>query len=520
MKSIKSFPVETLFFILTLLLAVSFGLFLSMERVTDPFLYYDVAFIKSIQDSAQVLIPETGPYTSLKPVIGRQILMMQYVSMMGVTPEALQFLPIGSILVMATLYLVAVKLLHSPAIASMVTLYLAFNLSHAAALYSIFAYAFGLPVFLGLVLFAMRIFHRRTIVEVFLMLLLYVGVHFIHYTLATWLITFLIGANILIGVQKALPQVAPFFKPKPVYYLTTSFTVIFLAFNETLYNSYLPLFGLDALDGAIQNFLSYVSIDPSTINRSSYRFIRPASVGLISAITLVLILLPIFVGIVGDLYRLLVNRKSAAAEDSDFPVRTGILTMGFVDSFSYAIRGRISTKSFSMIFPLLSLCYVQRVRQQWLPYGFAALLLVTSIAKFAIFYNHDQVVGNGVTQTDLAAVLPSATWLHHQVESSQYTIQSDLNLYGKYLVASVDQKQTPAFQSYKEDLYEKVLGVSTSEGFKRKDEINVIAIDRNSKEPVIGFVWARFQPFRNYLAQIRGWFKIRFTLLIYRQKSI
>src|SRR5690349_17258884 len=127
------------FFFLTALLSLGFGAYLSINRVTDPFLYYDVAFVKSFQQQAQMNIPETGPFSSLSFVPGRELLMAQFANMMGISAETLQFLPLGVIIVALTLYVLCQRLFQSPPIACLMTIYLAFNLSHASALYSVFA---------------------------------------------------------------------------------------------------------------------------------------------------------------------------------------------------------------------------------------------------------------------------------------------------------------------------------------------------------------------------------------------
>lgn len=499
---------EITLFIFTLFASVIFGLYLSANRVTDPFLYFDVAFVKSLVGQSRLVIPETGPYASLEPVVGREMLMIQYVNMMGISPEVLQFLPLGAILLAATFYTVAYRFLKSPLLAMLVTLYLAFNLSHSAALYSIFAYALALPIFLGLVLISTQVFEKRGVIEIFLMLVLYLGVHYIHYTIATWLITFLIGANAIIGLQHVLVSKWVTRPPSPVYYLTTSFIIIFLAFNETVYDSYLPLFGLNALDGAVQNFLSYISLSRFTVEDSPYQFVRPLSVGLISTVTLLIILIPTIIGIMKDGWRLHTAHQQSFLPYNDLPPRGGIFTMGVIDSISYSIRGSISTKTFSIVFPLLSMIYVQQLNKKWLTYGMAVLLLLTSIVKFGIFYSNSYVINNPNGNMEPYIATASAQWLDEYVYEDQYVITADLNLYGRLLLESVEDDKTPMLRGFDENMYAMLVSeqfpslsqAKTSSGYT----MNLIALDTSSIEPVLGFVWSRFQPLQMHLASIRN----------------
>ena len=494
----RPFSTHVAYFLLTLLISVGFGVYLSAQRVTDPFLYYDVAFVKSLQHETKMVIPDSGPFASLEPVMGRQILMSEFANMMGIAPEVLQFMPIGAILVAITLYFLLLRLTKSPLLACLVTLYLTLNLSHAAALYSVFAYALAIPLCFGLILVAMRLFSLRGRLEILLMLLLFVGVHFIHYTISTWLILFLVGANGMIWLQRRLARNGRLIRAIPVFYLMTVFLVIFLAFNKTIYTSYLPLFGWEALDGAIQNFLSYISINPTLVNRSPYSFTRSIALGLIGTITLVLILTPVGIGILSDVWQL-VKRVETRITDWRMPFIWGIFVIGVVDALSYAVRGSISTKTFSMLFPIVVMLYFQR--WQKLPYviAMAAVLLLTSFIKIGIFYQNAYVIGPHNLNTPMEAMLPSAEWLHTHQTKQDYPILADLNLYVKYLVASVDQPQTPIFVSYTESRFARVIGQSDEAWEVQPD---VIAIDRVSVEPVVGYVWVRLAPLGSYEADI------------------
>ena len=76
----------TFFAVVALLLSTAFGLYLGWKRVTDPFLYYDVSFVKTALTRARIDIPDTGPFASLEYVPGRQVLMLEFANMMGVEP--------------------------------------------------------------------------------------------------------------------------------------------------------------------------------------------------------------------------------------------------------------------------------------------------------------------------------------------------------------------------------------------------------------------------------------------------
>src|SRR6266480_2509217 len=90
---------EWAFLAATLLVSLGFGAYLSYRHVTDPFLYYDVGFVTSLSHSSQMVIPNSGPFASLTFVPGRELLMSLLSNMLGIDPQVLQFLPIGSVLI-------------------------------------------------------------------------------------------------------------------------------------------------------------------------------------------------------------------------------------------------------------------------------------------------------------------------------------------------------------------------------------------------------------------------------------
>jgi len=500
MKS-KRLSVDLAFLLPTILLSTCFGAFLSLQRVTDPFLYYDIAFVKSIQQETQMVIPETGPYASLSFVAGREILLTQFANMMGIGPKQLQFLPLGTVLLSSTLYFLALRLLKSPVVASLVTLYLTLNLSHATALYSVFGYALALPLFLGFVAISKEFFQRRGHFEIGILLLLFVAAHFIHYTITVWMVLFLTGASLTIGIQKWLTSNSYAVKAVPAYYLAIALGVFFLGLNETVYQSFLPLIHLETLDSAAQRFLTYLSIDPASINRSPYLYTRSSAIGLISACSLVIILLPIVLGVIQDIWQLIVRRSLRWATDSQLPMMWGITLMGIIDSVSYAFRGSISTKSFSMILPLVTLLYVQRTGKRTLYYSVALLLVMTSTVKLLVFYDNSYVIGPGNTNSNSDRIQPSAEWLQSHAPQPKFTMLADMNLYGKYLVASVGRGYEPILCGYTTERFENVIGASTEEWETVPD---IVPVDLVSLEPTTGFVWVRLNPLANYLKELRN----------------
>lgn len=490
---------EIIFFLLTVFVSIVFGIFLSSKKITDPFLYYDISFVKSIQNERHIDFPDEGPFKSLGLAPGRSLVLAQYVNMMGVDPEALQFFPLGSILISATLYCVALKFLKSPIIACLITLYLTLNLSHATALYSVFAYGIALPILFGVMLIYMKLSERRRIIDIFLLLLLFIAANLIHYTIATWVILFLIGANIIVGFRSWLDRDQQSYpQGDQVYYLTSAFIVIFFTFNQAIYESFLPFFGSNSFDGAVQNFLSYLSF-ATPENFSPYSFPRSRAIGLMSTLTLLLILVPIMFGVIFDIWNYFKHSSTERAINPYSPIIGGILLIGIIDSAIYSVRGSISTKAFSIIFPLLTLHYFQRTGKRSLAVSVAIILLATSIIKVGLFYEDSYLISNNDLNTSINEVRSSSEWVIKHETNEKYSLLADLNLYGKFLLTSVNSHKEPIFLSFDDNNYAKVIGESNHDW---KTTPDIIAVDAASSEPLIGFVWGRYKPLMEYVDRI------------------
>jgi hypothetical protein len=490
---------EITFLIITVSAAIVFGIFLSSKKVSDPFLYYDISFVKSMQDEKRLIFPDAGPYTSLGLAPGRSLLLAQYANMMGIDPEALQFFPLGSILISATYYYLALRILKSPIIACLITLYLVLNLSHATALYSVFAYGIALPILFGVMLIYMNLYKRRRIIDIFLLLLLFIATNLIHYTIASWIILFLLGANLILGFRAVTEkQPLSYHQRSQVYYLASAFIVIFFIFNRAVYESFLPFFGADTLEGAAQNFLSYLSFEIPN-NVSPYSYPRSSLIGLLSTLTLLFILIPIMIVLFYDIWHHIRPSSTSRMINQWSTIVGGVLLIGLIDAVVYAVRGSISTKAFSILFPLLTLFYLQRTGKRSLVLAVAVILLVTSVIKIGLFYDNSYLIASTDLNTNIASVRPSTEWMVNHAADEKYYLLADLNLYGKYLLTSVNEYKEPTFLSFDDDNYAKVIGESNNEW---KTTPDMIAVDTASSEPLIGFVWGRYKPLMTFADRI------------------
>ncbi len=478
-------------FFATLLLSVGFGAFLSQQRVTDPFLYFDTAFVAKTQHLGELRFPDSTHYASLKLVPGRQILMLEFANLMGISAQALQFLPIGTLLIAALWFLLALFLLNSPSLACAVSLYMTLNLSYATNLYSVFAYAFALPMFMACVILQFYFFQKKDMRAIILLMILFISLNSIHYTMTGWLIVFLLVANTLIWWQQRMGK-REATRLNPLYYILPVYFVIFFYFNNTVYNSFLPLLGYEANSGGLDRFLGYLSV-----TNSPYTFIQPRLLSMLSIAPLLLVIFPVMIGGLYDIGHFL-RRPRQQAWSSVFIIVIALVGVAAIDTLAYSIRGGISTKALAILLPFIALYYLQRWRSQVLPYMLALLLVITSLAKLVSFYSYDFVVGHENRSSDASHIESSTDWLLSYVGTQDYNkvLLSDLLTYGKIQVSMAEENKLDPFAFRGYTTYElKALTGALEESIEWPD---VIVVDKVSKEPAASFFWSRFRPIKEF----------------------
>jgi hypothetical protein len=106
------------------------------------------------------------------------------------------------------------------------------------------------------------------------------------------------------------------------------------------------------------------------------------------------------------------------------------------------------------------------------------------------------VLGNtGITYEEAQY---SSDWIEKNITNENLTLLSDLDLYGKYLVLSTGSRITINLIGFDNNHIEYLIessGVSDP-------KVDLVAIDQKSSQPVIGFIWLRYNPLMNYLSSL------------------
>lgn len=412
--------------------------------------------------------------------------------------EILGFFPLGSLLIAVSFFILINRMTGVPWASALTTIYLTLNLSHATAIYSVFAYAFALPIFFAFVFYADIYSKNRSVKSFFILFTLFVALNTIHYTVASWAIIFLASLFLLryLRIYRSGRTVSG--SIQGLLLSSLILIIIFLGFNQALYNAYIPHVNQQTLQSAYERFLSYITLSASP-SPSPYAFSRPSVINLVSTATLMFIVVVVMVGLLYEFFRIVRKKKERSILDDDVILSIALVIVGVADVAIYSFRGSISTKSMSILFPISALIFLKRLGKKRLILLFSLCLLVSSVTKIIVFEKERYVIRENGTW--LEDTQNSVNWLKGYGHTEQINLLADLNLYGKYLLL-LGSDNVPQLEALTQDNYGALIGddIPIETAISR----NLFAIDIKSRQPALGFVWSGFRPLVEFVERIRA----------------
>lgn len=393
----------------------------------------------------------------------------------------LQFFPIGYLLSPIILLALTKKLFNSLIISVFLTLNFVFNPSQITAFYSIFAYSFAFPLYLSFILIYFHLLKEdKSPSKIIALLILFVSLNYIHYTLTFWIILFLFSINGYLYINKKST------KNMTQSLLICSF-VIFFYFNKVLYKSYLPAISTNIDTTSTHFFLKLPFF--SDIVSSEYFYLRSPEINLISSLHLFIILIFVFVGIFFVDIKNIVNKTFSC--NFNFLLRFSLLFTGFLDLILYSIRGNVSTKYITVMFPFVIFSYLIADYKKYTK-SVILLLSLILIIKLSLFVNLDYI---GNPSSSYKEINPSANWYLSNTKNNSI-VSGDLGIYGILLVNS-NGDYSPKYVPYNLEIYKYIINEGNNEY-----KFDYLILDMNSMSPIYSFYWNRFQPFINYKSNI------------------
>ena len=501
---------KLLFGLLCIILILFSSIVLSNNNVTNEFLYQNMALVEmSLNQSHMVQYNysnDKGIFAFIDVAPGHSMFLIELARLSNLPIRNIQFVPIGFLILPLSYFLLGRLLLRSTISSVLLSLYICYEYSQAPVMYSVFAYAITIPLFFIFIYVHNAILERdKKTNYIILLMLIFLSVNFMHYTATAWIIIYMFIINMM-SISSNLINKRSIDLHSTTLNSSLLFLIIFLAFNKTFYNLYLPPILSKAVTidetiyiflGRIQNYMTGSSFQDPT----SYLYTTESNalLGQLSVIHIILILLPIILFTLYGFKKFFTIRK-APILDTSSRIAFILVLIGMFDIISYMLRGNVSTKSISIIFPLISaFCLYKLKINNFIRMGFVILLFLVLSSKCGLFYYTGYIAE---TPSYLDSEM-SSNWLFENNPLHNITILSDLHTYGQYLVKGVSYNTIPRLLYYDSDIYGSLI-IDSNKSENLKDKCDYIIINKKlSLLPLKSFWWKVYEPLDSHLAQIR-----------------
>lgn len=486
------------------------GTVYSLNNVTNEFLYQNMAFLEYAYDYSFLPTYDysvgEGIFSFVSVGPADPLFLLIVAKVCNLHAEIIQYLPIGIILISLAYFIFCKQFSSLKWLPFLMAIYIAFECSHISVIYSVFAYALTFPLYIMVVALFFRYFRKNgSIFHMIVVLIIFVALNFIHYTATTWVIIFIYIYFVLscfisgpFSISKNLN--------KSLFYLISVMTILFLFFNKTLYNMYLPPilngnvgieYSISIFEEKVLNFIHGTHIQEMSkyIDTSS---VTPI-VGQFSVLHILVILIPIVIILIQKSMEYLIFKEQPKITNENI-IMISIFCVGVFDIIFYALRGNVSTKYISIIFPLISVYCIDKIKVKNLGKILLVLLFLILLIKFSLFWN----MGYFQQTPSYGSSKDAGSWLYAHNHESEISLLSDLHTYGLFLVIGTQSKTIPSIQYYDSNLYDLVVNTARQSGSGTLNQYcdYVVVNHRYQNMPVKSFWWGVFEPFSKYGFQI------------------
>jgi len=504
--------------ILTLLVAVvALALFtLHTLEVTNPYVYRHIAHIEILKREGVVSGSFTADsgysfgFVDLYPAHETFLGSLSLVT--GLSGQDLQFAPIMGVILLILFYALARSATDSSVLAGIVSASaIGLVAIPSLQLHNTYYYSMSVALYYVFLLVFVRLLQSPTHLRsrVLLLLVVFSTAFLVHHRMALWMILLplVVGLYRLrlpakaAGTGGRLPALLP---------LSTAFLVMYLAFNKTVYDQYLPkvnaLEPVAAVTDAVSGLVNIVLREPGAAEAFRYG----SSVGLLpladASVIISMLAFNLWLLIPGVAFFILkvvpilvrsVSRREypGQALDSDTLVGIALLVVLPLDTLIYLLLGRASALYLILTFPFLSLLALRQIGSKTLVVAsFVLVLVVLSAFRFGVTWQHNFFQ----RETRYSDVEASAQWLLHRTETTP-TLIADMDNFGKYQVLGAGRGRFFNWTWYTSELYSALVRHEPLDAHSGK----FLVVDLKSADtPIQSFFWGSYEPIDTYLPQI------------------
>lgn len=496
----KSKLINLLLFIVFFLFAIFLPILYSIQGITDQFLFEHIGFTNLFLNSGN--FPLEFQTFSPKNIPGTISNYFVICKVSNISPNSLQFIPIVGLILPIAFFALGSKLTSSKTLIAALTLCVMYKIP-PSNFFMVWTHAWGFFLFIVLVHLTIRLYEKKDFTGVFLLLIVFVSIHFYSYTVEMWSIVFLLAFNFILFTEAYLTKNNSLTK-KMLVNVNLVFITICFTFNKIIYDVYL-------VKGAyISTFVQSTDIFYSVIfnknkpNLFEYSYIgesHPAQ-SFFGLLYYILLLSVIFVPLIKSSIQFLVSRdKSIIRSEAGIQntLKIALILVGVADIAVYGMAGLLTTRALLFLFPIAALISLSQLKIKKLykcTYLISLILVVLIHASMSIYYEPLPV-----DYTKYEYLEPSANWFIDN--SIDLNVLTDLRTGNKYFLEGTSKSIVVKKNVITAEEYTSIINSNMASNKTRplKEVSNYIVLNKNLKS-VQSIDWGDYEPFTNHLERI------------------
>jgi hypothetical protein len=478
---------------------------LARRRVTFPYFNTIVSQVMAASAGGKLIPVEqasgvviSDPYQ--QGHIGYQSIVLAISKVCGISPELVQFVPLGGLIIAFLSFVLMKSLLDSNILATLFAVYFSFDPTLVKGHFNIHAYAWSRALFLVFFFLCIKILTKRTTGAVALLIIIYIGTFLIYWTTPVWMLVLWSSVAAIPIIQRIFSSSSDDSERQSIT-MVIIFVVIYLAFSKVLYQ-YIPQVA-DAVYGGPEDGWALfrwqiLRIFAKTEETGPYAYVGATTtnplLGWFLLFRYIILIIPHILylgvymkGVVTKQHTLLPGSSNTA----DLLIWGGLLSIA-LHTGGYLLRGHVSFRPALIILPITGILCIRRMKlSPKINFVFLLPLALLSIGGYFLHYQ----------ELPTFDVKHSAQWLFEQGGDTR--VLTDLNTSQKYLLEQVDQGIWLKMQHYTPDDYGYIVDDEPAQSGQAGIGWSYVVIDQGLiDQPVVSGGWNLFEPFSFYLDDI------------------
>lgn len=423
--------------------------------------------------------------------------------LLGTSPVATTYLPIGTILYTVTMFALATLIFSEKKYVYFLTFYAAWD-STLIANYNATFYSLSHPLFIVCLILILKIDKLKKIdtSTLICIVLLYLGVFYVHPESPLWMILSIIGMNVSLLLLVLFRRDIKIEKSNiqhQLIYLTVAMIIIYLFLNRLVFTDWMPRVDNIDMGDTVSAFVSS-KLNPSVDSNEYSGQIFNGYYNYSRIVQYLLMFGLIFAGFINYLKNWRSKKSMSSENIFSFNIWVILFLIAIIDTILYSIEGWVSLKFINLMFPILAILSVRNFKiserkKDILLVLFSLVVIISSIGLMSELFEK-----SSTTHEDIE---PSASWiLTNSIDNP--TILADVPTYTKILVQSSLKDISFVHQHYTLEIYKAMVEYSANsqinEGVNHYD---YIFIDTKGTNKAIETVGNRhFEPLSKYSTMI------------------